>query len=128
MLVAAAVQSDHRVLVMREEGEPYRGSWVLPQGYVQPEETLRDAAAREVGEELGLEVEVGDLLGVYEDFTDEAGVRLHWITVCYRARPLDRNGPRASAEAIDFAWIDPATPVPASPPVVRRIFADLART
>jgi 8-oxo-dGTP diphosphatase len=111
---------------MREEDEPYHHAWVLPQGYPRHGEPLTDAAAREVWEELGLDVEVGDLVGVYEDFSDADGVRVHWVTVCYQGRPRGGALPRPSHEAIDFAWIDPATPGPAGPPAVRRILADLA--
>jgi 8-oxo-dGTP diphosphatase len=129
VIAAAAVRKGGKVLMLREEDEPYRGSWVLPQGYPRPGETLEHAAAREAGEELGLDVEVDGLLGVYDDFSaGPTGAKVHWVIVCFLSHPVSPTGPRPSREAIDFAWVEPSTISPSSPEVVRRILSDLART
>lgn len=43
--------------------------WSLPKGHLDPGETWMEAAVREVAEETGLAVEVGDFLGQVEYFT-----------------------------------------------------------
>lgn len=43
------------------------GRWGLPGGAIEPGESIRQAAVREVKEETGLEVDVGRLIGVYTD-------------------------------------------------------------
>jgi 8-oxo-dGTP diphosphatase len=129
VLAAVAVQSDRKVLVMREEDEPFRNYWVLPEGYPRPGETLPQAATREVREELSLEVELEGLLGVYEDFTREPpGPTTHWVFVCYQGQPAKGGIVQPSWEAIDFAWIDPSSAPPKSPPVIRAMLTDVARS
>ncbi len=128
LLAAVALRVRDRVLLLREEEEPYRGQWVLPQGYPRPGERLEDAAIREVAEELGLDVEVEGLLGVYEEFLEarDDGRPVRRIIVVFRARAVRAPTPRPSREALDFAWVDPASASVPSPSVVRSMLADLA--
>src|SRR5262249_18040327 len=60
-----AVVHDHsgRLLLMRRASEPGRGLWSIPGGRVLPGETDVDAVRRELREETGLLVDVGQLLG-----------------------------------------------------------------
>ncbi len=127
LLAAAAVRRGGKVLVIREEDEPFRKTWVLPEGYPRPGETLSAAAVREVREEIGLDVEVAGLLGLYEDFApDPGGSPVHWVLACFLAYPVDGSATRPSREAIDFAWVDPATTSLTSPPMIQRVLSDLA--
>jgi ADP-ribose pyrophosphatase YjhB (NUDIX family) len=52
-----------RLLMVQRGTEPGRGLWSVPGGRLETGETARQATAREVREETGLEVEVGRLLG-----------------------------------------------------------------
>jgi 8-oxo-dGTP diphosphatase len=67
IVVAGAVISGSTLLVAQRARPPeLAGRWELPGGKVAPGETERDALARELAEELGLEagdVAVGDRLG-----------------------------------------------------------------
>lgn len=126
LLAAAAVLRAGRVLVIREEDEPYRKSWVLPQGYPRPAEPLALAARREVAEEVGLEVQVERLLGVYEDFAGAPpDLPTHWVFVCYVCRTINEAPPQPSREAIDFAWVRPPAGELVAPPATRQMLADL---
>jgi 8-oxo-dGTP diphosphatase len=56
---------DGQVLLARRAIEPGRGLWVFPGGFMDRGETVQEAAARETLEEVGLQVQVTDLVGVY---------------------------------------------------------------
>ena len=56
--VAAAVlvERDGHVLLVRRVGEPFRGLWTLPAGFINSGDDPAEAAARERLEETGLSV------------------------------------------------------------------------
>ena len=63
-VVGAAILRGSRCLVaQRGESMTLPLKWEFPGGKVEPEENPRDALAREVREELGVNVEIGGLLG-----------------------------------------------------------------
>lgn len=65
--VAAGVVVEHQggIVLLKREVDPRAGYWVYPGGFVDRGETVEAAAKREAFEEVGLDVEIGPLLGVY---------------------------------------------------------------
>lgn len=59
---AVVRDGDGRLLLVRRGHAPSLGLWSVPGGRVEDGETPAQAAAREVLEETGLQVEIGDLL------------------------------------------------------------------
>lgn len=75
--------------------------WNLPGGSVEPGETPWDAAVRETREEVGLDVEVDRLTGVYDRSPDGDPV------LVFTCRVL-AGTPTTSEEAGRVGWFDPA--------------------
>ena len=52
--VFAIMQGKPKVLLIKRNNEPFKGKWALPGGFVELDEELETAAARELAEEAGL--------------------------------------------------------------------------
>jgi 8-oxo-dGTP diphosphatase len=106
---AALVIHDGRVLLIRRGQAPDAGEWSVPGGGVELGEAIEDALRREVREETGLEIAVGDFLEIYERVERDAdgAVRFHFVVLDYRCH-LIGGALRAGDDAADAAWVDPA--------------------
>src|SRR5688572_28044739 len=73
----------HALLVQRGE-EPFKGMWAIPGGFKRPEETLDEAARRELSEETG--VDVPSLLTQFGGYVDPGrDPRMNVVLVAYVA-------------------------------------------
>jgi 8-oxo-dGTP diphosphatase len=78
--VVAVIRRAGRVLVIqRGPGASFAGYWSPPSGRIEAGETQPEAVAREMHEELGLEVR--PVAKVWECPTDDGEYLLHWWTV-----------------------------------------------
>ena len=90
---AIAREPDGRVWLARRGFEPRRGRWSMPGGFVDLGETVQEAIARELDEELGVRADVGGLVGVYS-YPDE-----RHVVIVFEARLC--GTPRVSEEALE---------------------------
>lgn len=107
--VGAAVCHAGQVLVIRRGREPNSGIWTLPGGVVDLGESMREAAAREVREECGIEIEVGQVVGVLDNIVHDVdgAIRFHYAIVDFAARYVSGEL-QLNDELMDAAWITPA--------------------
>ena len=100
--VGIVFDRDGRVLLgQRPAGKPYAGWWEFPGGKLEPGESVADALARELHEELGIRVLSSRPWIVREHSYPHARVRLHFRQVFHwRGEPVAREGQA-------FGWTRP---------------------
>jgi len=100
--VACAIprDSDSRVWLLRRAFDPGSGRWTFPGGFVDLGESVPDAAIRETREEMGIEIELGPLVGVYSRGDDRI------VLIVYDARTLGE--PVTTEEATEVRAFAPA--------------------
>jgi mutator protein MutT len=103
--VGGVVVQDGQVLIVKRAHEPRKGEWSLPGGIVELGETLVEALKRELKEETGLEVDVGDVVEVFDRVHRLDGrIQYHFVIVDYLCRPIGGTL-CASDDAEDVAWV-----------------------
>ncbi len=115
-VVAAIIWRGRRFLaVRRPEGKPQAGYWEFPGGKVEPGETLEQALARELGEELDL---VPTTWAFWREKRHDYGhirVRLHFFHVYqFAGRAVPREGHELrwlEAESADVPFLEADTEI-----------------
>jgi 8-oxo-dGTP diphosphatase len=94
---------DLKVLLIQRDLEPCAGKWALPGGFVHEQETLEEAARRELAEETGLNRVFLEQLYTFGDPGRDPRERV--VTVAYYALVNIRDHKvRASTDARNAAW------------------------
>lgn len=115
--VGVVVRADGSFLLgQRPDGKPYAGYWEFPGGKIEVGETVAQALARELDEELGIAVHACAPWRVLEHDYPHAYVRLHFYKV------TDWSGDPVGREGQAFCWatvpVAVAPLLPATVPVV----------
>ena len=105
--VGAVIVENGKILLVRRVNDPNKGKWSVPGGLVRAGERLEEALKREIMEELGVEIETGDVACVTDEiFRDKNGdVEYHYVVLDFFAKIVE-GVPRAMSDADEVRWFD----------------------
>ncbi|MEV2203711.1 NUDIX hydrolase [Streptomyces fradiae] len=106
-------RTDGHVLLIERGWAPFEGQWALPGGHVDPGETSRAAAARELAEETGIYAapQELDLVGVFD--APGRDPRGRYVTFAYHLTVIRNTPIEAGDDATRAEW----WPLDALPPL-----------
>ncbi|MEJ2202246.1 MAG: 8-oxo-dGTP diphosphatase MutT [Desulfuromonadaceae bacterium] len=101
IIVTAAVirQEDGVLITKRPENSRHGGRWEFPGGKLDPGESPQDGLRRELREELGIEIEVGNILEVVYHRYPQATV----LILAYNCKHL--RGEIRNLEVAEHRWV-----------------------
>ncbi len=100
VVTAAVIRRKGKILLAKRPSKGLLGGmWEFPGGKVEKGESLEDCLVREIREELGVVIRVGDVIGVYRHAYTHFRITLH----AFRCALADGE-PRA-VEAVGLVWI-----------------------
>lgn len=98
-------EGDLKLLLIQRDLEPFEGRWALPGGFVRVNESLEEAARRELQEETG--VTRVYLEQLYTFGKPDRDPRERVVTVAYYALvKLSNHSVKAATDARNAAWFD----------------------
>ena len=94
-----------RTLLIRRGSAPLLGQWSIPGGMLELSESIAEGVRRELAEETGLEVRVGDLIEVFERIVpgEDGRTRYHFVILDYLCEMVSGVA-RAGSDVTDVAW------------------------
>lgn len=103
--VGAVIIDDGRILLVRRDRGAYAGSWAVPAGRQRLGETMDAALRREVREETGLVVEVGDPVWIGDIIDPSDPPAFHYAVVDFAAFVVGGEL-EAGDDAAEVRWVD----------------------
>lgn len=93
------------ILLIQRKNEPFKGKWAIPGGFIEMDESLEQAAVRELKEETGISISEDELEQLYTFGAPERDPRARVITVAYFVIiNSEKVKPEADTDAADVNW------------------------
>ena len=103
--VGAVIVAEGSMLLIRRSRGVYAGSWAVPAGRQRYGETMEDAVRREVLEETGLVVEVGDPVWIGDILDPSDPPAFHYSVVDFAAFVVGGEL-QAGDDAAEARWVE----------------------
>lgn len=104
--VAACVFKDDRILLIKRGTPPSKDRWSVPGGAIELGESFSETAKRELNEECGIEIEVGEIFDV-ENFIvhdEQKRIQYHYI-ITYLIAKYTSGEIRPGPDELDVRWV-----------------------
>lgn len=123
-VVAAVIRDNDRILATARGYGEYKGWWEFPGGKIEEGESPEQALIREIREELGVEIEIHDLIDIidYDYETFHLHMNCYWATVVRGELQLLEH---EAARWLDASNIESVDWLPADLAVLPKIAAEL---
>lgn len=99
--VACVIQKDEHFLIV-EEASNQQIVYNQPAGHLEPQETIYQAAEREVLEETGWQVELIGVVGIY--FYTAPNNNITYERICFAAKPIQRIKTQIDVDILAVHW------------------------
>ena len=120
---AFVLDEDGRILLARRAYEPDVGKWDVPGGFLEEGEDPVEGLRRELREEAGIEIDLGDFVGVFTDTYGEPPDATHVLNLVWEAR-IAAGDPTPNDDVSELRWF----PKDALPEDVELAFRWLAKS
>jgi 8-oxo-dGTP diphosphatase len=107
--VGAITIKDGKVLLVKRGIEPSNGLWAIPGGTLKLGETLQECAAREILEETGITIKIGDCVYVFDfiEHDNKRKIKFHFVIVDFAADYVSGK-PQGADDAMEALWLSSA--------------------
>ena len=101
--VATIVESERKILLVKEAKGKSQGKWNQPAGRLEAGESVKKGALRETKEETGYDVEIVGLVGIYDELSNSKYFRIRFV---FAAKLSNQNQGSYSSDISEVKWFD----------------------
>jgi 8-oxo-dGTP diphosphatase len=102
IIVSRTIDEEEHILLIQRKQNPFQGRWALPGGFMEMDETLEQAAARELKEETCLTALAVLQIGTFSAIDRDPRSRV--ITTAFEVTVDDQQIPTAADDAAECQW------------------------
>ncbi len=102
LVVTRVIDGVEHLLLIQRKHAPFQGCWALPGGFLDMDETLEHAAARELKEETCLDALSVHQIGTFSGIDRDPRTRV--ISTAFEAIVAPTQTPVAADDAADWQW------------------------